>query len=283
MLGTEAWAEAPARRSDMEGAATRAVGWGQQGWQNGKDGGQVEERPSCLHALQLVLGGSEDDIIDSLVCPITHEVGRCFVRPSWDFCFISALLRVARLLCTDGLGLHNVVGHPCVSPMRTSAQGSKFTVWLCRCCASLLWLPMVRPGHGPRAGKCEFSEQGTARIQAICAGKGSSCLIDNVGNMLWACIVQDRRTCHLHIRYEQVLLCFCDSKRPGGNAVLGVVRHCLNPAGWTYERSAIETWLLAHDTSPLTDEALTDKVLIPNKAIHDALQAIHGAVQGRHG
>ena len=80
MLGTEAWAEAPARRGDTEEAATRAVGWGQQGWQYGKDGGQAEERPSCLTALQLVLGGSEDDIIDSLVCPITHEVGLCFVR-----------------------------------------------------------------------------------------------------------------------------------------------------------------------------------------------------------
>lgn len=122
MLGPEAWAEAPTRRSDTEGAATRAVGCGQQGWQYGEDGGQVEERPSCLHALQLVLGGSEDDIIDSLVCPITHEVGLCFVRPSLDVCFMSVLLRVVRLLCTDGLGLHLVVSLSCVSPMCTSAQ-----------------------------------------------------------------------------------------------------------------------------------------------------------------
>ena len=34
--------------------------------------------------------------------------------------------------------------------------------------------------------------------------------------------------------------------------------------GQTYERAAIEAWLAEHDTSPLTGEKLSSKVLIPN-------------------
>ncbi len=34
--------------------------------------------------------------------------------------------------------------------------------------------------------------------------------------------------------------------------------------GHTYERAAIESWLKNHDTSPLTNEKLASKILIPN-------------------
>ncbi len=37
--------------------------------------------------------------------------------------------------------------------------------------------------------------------------------------------------------------------------------------GHTYERAAIETWLIDHDTSPLTGLQLPHKHLIPNFAL----------------
>ncbi|KAL1527494.1 hypothetical protein AB1Y20_016159 [Prymnesium parvum] len=43
--------------------------------------------------------------------------------------------------------------------------------------------------------------------------------------------------------------------------------------GRTYERSAIELWLQAHDSSPLTGEVLADKTLRPNLAMHQQLRA----------
>jgi hypothetical protein len=34
--------------------------------------------------------------------------------------------------------------------------------------------------------------------------------------------------------------------------------------GYTYERAAIEAWLLDHDTSPVTHEVLLDKKVMPS-------------------
>lgn len=34
--------------------------------------------------------------------------------------------------------------------------------------------------------------------------------------------------------------------------------------GHTYERAAIEAWLMSRDTSPMTNEVLPHKMLIPN-------------------
>ncbi|KAK9806977.1 hypothetical protein WJX72_009234 [[Myrmecia] bisecta] len=34
--------------------------------------------------------------------------------------------------------------------------------------------------------------------------------------------------------------------------------------GHTYDRAAMEQWLSKHDTSPMTNEALTSKALFPN-------------------
>ena len=47
-------------------------------------------------------------------------------------------------------------------------------------------------------------------------------------------------------------------------------------SGWTYERSAIEAWLRAHDTSPMTNEAMPNKLLIPNKSLRAVIQLISG-------
>lgn len=46
--------------------------------------------------------------------------------------------------------------------------------------------------------------------------------------------------------------------------------------GWTYERSAIEAWLQAHDTSPMTNDTMPNKVLIPNKSLRAVIQLIAG-------
>lgn len=47
-------------------------------------------------------------------------------------------------------------------------------------------------------------------------------------------------------------------------------------SGWTYERSAIEAWLQAHDTSPMTNNMMPNKVLIPNKSLLAVIQLISG-------
>ena len=47
-------------------------------------------------------------------------------------------------------------------------------------------------------------------------------------------------------------------------------------SGWTYERSAIEAWLRAHDTSPMTNDTMPNKVLIPNKSLRAVIQLIAG-------
>ena len=41
--------------------------------------------------------------------------------------------------------------------------------------------------------------------------------------------------------------------------------------GMTYERAYIESWLLAHDTSPLTNQPLASKMLVPNIALKQAI------------
>ena len=41
--------------------------------------------------------------------------------------------------------------------------------------------------------------------------------------------------------------------------------------GMTYERAYIESWLLQHDTSPLTNQPLAHKLLVPNIALKQAI------------
>lgn len=48
------------------------------------------------------------------------------------------------------------------------------------------------------------------------------------------------------------------------------------PDGNTYERKAIEEWLLNHDTEPLTKKKLTRDQLIPNRALKDLYETIVG-------
>ena len=38
-----------------------------------------------------------------------------------------------------------------------------------------------------------------------------------------------------------------------------------------YERASIEAWLAAHDTSPLTNVQLDHKMLLPNRALKQAI------------
>jgi len=42
--------------------------------------------------------------------------------------------------------------------------------------------------------------------------------------------------------------------------------------GFTYERKAIISWLSRHDRSPVTNEKLSSRLLIPNYAIKQAVQ-----------
>ena len=42
--------------------------------------------------------------------------------------------------------------------------------------------------------------------------------------------------------------------------------------GMTYEKAAIEKWLLTHDTSPLTGAVLPHKFLTPNYALRSAIE-----------
>ena len=46
--------------------------------------------------------------------------------------------------------------------------------------------------------------------------------------------------------------------------------------GMTYERAYIESWLLAHDTSPLTNAPLASKMVVPNIALKQAIEEILG-------
>ena len=40
-----------------------------------------------------------------------------------------------------------------------------------------------------------------------------------------------------------------------------------------YERASIESWLKDHDTSPLTNETLSSKLLVPNRALKSLIDA----------
>ena len=42
--------------------------------------------------------------------------------------------------------------------------------------------------------------------------------------------------------------------------------------GFNYEKAAIESWLTAHDTSPMSNEVLPHKNLIPNHGLRSAIQ-----------
>ena len=44
--------------------------------------------------------------------------------------------------------------------------------------------------------------------------------------------------------------------------------------GFSYEREAITTWLEEHSTSPLTNEPLKHRELIPNMALRSAIQEL---------
>lgn len=44
--------------------------------------------------------------------------------------------------------------------------------------------------------------------------------------------------------------------------------------GFSYERSAIEQWLLNNDTSVVTGETLPSKFLVPNRALQNRLHEI---------
>ena len=47
--------------------------------------------------------------------------------------------------------------------------------------------------------------------------------------------------------------------------------------GHTYEQGAIEAWLVAHDTSPLTNQRLQSKQLTPNQLARSQLMALREA------
>jgi hypothetical protein len=42
--------------------------------------------------------------------------------------------------------------------------------------------------------------------------------------------------------------------------------------GQSYEKASIEKWLLDHDTDPLSNKRLTNKIIIPNIALRNAIQ-----------
>ena len=42
--------------------------------------------------------------------------------------------------------------------------------------------------------------------------------------------------------------------------------------GHTYERECIAAWLVNHDTSPLTNDSLPSKMIIPNHALRSLIQ-----------
>ena len=53
--------------------------------------------------------------------------------------------------------------------------------------------------------------------------------------------------------------------------------------GFTYERSAIEKWLVDHDTSPKTGAQLPLKLLIPNHMARSLILEFHEAQRAREG
>ena len=47
----------------------------------------------------------------------------------------------------------------------------------------------------------------------------------------------------------------------------------MTPSGHSFEREAIEDWLSTNGTNPMTNEALNKRQLIPNRCLHDAIEA----------
>ena len=58
----------------------------------------------------------------------------------------------------------------------------------------------------------------------------------------------------------------------GTNSLTGSGSPVTTVDGMTYERYAIETWLQANNTSPLTGEPLPVKLLVPNTALRSQIQ-----------
>ena len=50
----------------------------------------------------------------------------------------------------------------------------------------------------------------------------------------------------------------------------------MDPEGNSYERSAIEDWLVRNQTSPVTRSTLTPQDLVPNRALRDAIEQALG-------
>lgn len=48
------------------------------------------------------------------------------------------------------------------------------------------------------------------------------------------------------------------------------------PAGFTYERDAIQSWLTKNRTSPMTGEQLADAHLVPNHTLMAAMRQVLG-------
>jgi hypothetical protein len=44
---------------------------------------------------------------------------------------------------------------------------------------------------------------------------------------------------------------------------------------YSYEKSAIQDWLRRHDTSPMTNEALESKELVPNRALRAVIRVLY--------
>lgn len=43
--------------------------------------------------------------------------------------------------------------------------------------------------------------------------------------------------------------------------------------GHSYERGAVESWLRNHDTSPLSNAHLNSKMVVPNHALRNSIEA----------
>ena len=121
---------------------------------------------------------------------------------------------------------------------------------LCRCSASPLWRLMVR---GPPAvlGKCMHTHG-----SVVIAGCVALTLVIELKAF------DHHATCGCHAIYLHELQ--------------RTISLLLLLAGWTYEQSAINTWLQSHDTSPMTNAKMPNKALIANKSMRALIQIIEG-------
>lgn len=46
--------------------------------------------------------------------------------------------------------------------------------------------------------------------------------------------------------------------------------------GHSYERGAVEAWLRNHDTSPMSNVRLGSKLVVPNHALRNSIEAYRG-------